>query len=147
MRKNEREKATTAKGGGRGGRRAGAGRKKGRKNAPSPPQQKVGYAVMAELARTFTVPALNVLADLMYHAKSEAVRMHAANLLLERAWGKAPQALQITSQPEAERKRYTVEEARQELIRRGYGAVLGLKPSPVLEAQAIEPRNEGDDGS
>ena len=73
--------------------------------------QKVGSAVMAELARTFTVPALNVLADLMYHAESESVRMHAANLLLERACGKAPQALQIRTQPEAERKRYTVEES------------------------------------
>jgi len=34
---------------------------------------------MAELARTFTVPALNKLAHLMYHAKSEAIQMHAAN--------------------------------------------------------------------
>ena len=61
-------------------------------------------ALMAELARTFTVPALNKLAHLMYHAKSEAIQMHAANLLLDRAWGKAPQALQIRTQPEAERR-------------------------------------------
>jgi hypothetical protein len=74
---------------------------------------------MAELARTFTVPALNVLADLMYHAESESVRMHAANLLLERAWGKAPQALQIRTQPEAERKRYTAHD--QALRERGEG--------------------------
>jgi len=146
--KNQKwEKAMTTNGRGRGGRRAGAGRKKGRKNSPTPPMQKVSYALMAELARTFTVPALNKLAHLMYHAKSEAIQMHAANLLLDRAWGKAPQALQIRTQPEAERKRYTVEEVRQELIRRGYGAVLGLTPSPLLEAQSIEQRNGRDDGT
>jgi hypothetical protein len=45
------------------------------------------------LARQQTIPAINKLTRLMNHAESESVQMGCAVALLERGWGKAPQAI------------------------------------------------------
>src|SRR5215207_11206302 len=45
------------------------------------------------LARTYTVEALETLADLMRNGASDNVRMAAANALLNRGWGLPRQAI------------------------------------------------------
>ena len=44
---------------------------------------------MGELARSYTVEAIETLVDLMRHGKDERVRGTAAQALLDRGWGKA----------------------------------------------------------
>ena len=44
---------------------------------------------VAELARSYTVEAVETLVDLMRHGKDERVRGTAAQALLNRGWGKA----------------------------------------------------------
>ncbi|XDZ71158.1 DUF5681 domain-containing protein [Alphaproteobacteria bacterium LSUCC0744] len=44
---------------------------------------------VAELARSYTVEAIETLVELMRHGKDERVRGTAAQALLDRGWGKA----------------------------------------------------------
>ena len=44
---------------------------------------------VGELARSYTLEAIETLADLMRHGKDERVRGTAAQALLDRGWGKA----------------------------------------------------------
>ena len=44
---------------------------------------------VAELARSYTVEAVETLVDLMRHGKDDRVRGTAAQALLDRGWGKA----------------------------------------------------------
>jgi len=44
---------------------------------------------VAELARSYTVEAVETLVDLMRHSKDDRVRGTASQALLDRAWGKA----------------------------------------------------------
>ena len=44
---------------------------------------------VAELARSYTVEAIDTLVELMRHGKDERVRGTAAQALLDRGWGKA----------------------------------------------------------
>ena len=44
---------------------------------------------VAELARSYTLEAIDTLVDLMRHGKDERVRGTAAQALLDRGWGKA----------------------------------------------------------
>ena len=44
---------------------------------------------VSELARSYTLEAIETLADLMRHGKDERVRGTAAQALLDRGWGKA----------------------------------------------------------
>jgi hypothetical protein len=53
-------------------------------------------SVMHE-ARRYTLEAIGVLAQLMQSAKSESVRLNAAEAILSRGWGRAVQAFQIDS--------------------------------------------------
>ena len=53
------------------------------------------------LARAHTEPAINTLAGIMNQKKAPpAARAAAANSLLDRGWGKPPQALQIKGDPD-----------------------------------------------
>lgn len=70
---------------GRGGKREGAGRPAGAKT-------KVG-AQLREAAQAFTDDALNTLAQIMRESESDAARVSAANSILDRGYGKPPQAL------------------------------------------------------
>lgn len=73
---------------GHGGARAGAGRKRGGKNAAT----KQAKATLAELARAHTDTAIQTIVDLMISGESEAVRLGAANALLDRGYGRPMQA-------------------------------------------------------
>ena len=52
---------------------------------------------VAELARSYTVEAIETLVDLMRHGKDERVRGTAAQALLDRGWGKAKVAVTSNS--------------------------------------------------
>lgn len=68
-----------------GGARPGAGRKAG----------KVSQAKreLSDMAKSHAEMALQTLADIAENGESEAARVSAANGILDRAYGKAPQAM------------------------------------------------------
>lgn len=70
---------------GPGGKRKGAGRKRGVRNKVT---QEIGA-----LCRTFNEESVAVLYELMWSAKNEGVRRAAADSLLDRGNGKPTQAL------------------------------------------------------
>jgi phage gp46-like protein len=69
----------------RGGKREGAGRKKGIPNKST--------AEIKELAQQYAPAALAELARLMKDGESEAARVSAIKEILDRAYGKSPQAI------------------------------------------------------
>lgn len=73
---------------GTGGKRPGAGRPKGRPN-------KIAADVRA-LAQEYGADAIDKLAKLMNEAESEQAQIAAAKELLDRGYGRAPQALELT---------------------------------------------------
>lgn len=73
-----------------GGKREGAGRPRGGNN-----QNKLD---LAELARTHTQSALDVLIAIMKNpAEVAAARVSSANSILDRGYGKAPQLLDLSN--------------------------------------------------
>jgi hypothetical protein len=79
------------------------------------------------------------LAYLMGNSKSEAIQYAASIALLDRAWGKPRQTIELhDSQPPVHY--YTSREIHDELVRRGLASVLGLSMPKVIEATVIEPR-------
>ena len=70
----------------RGGKRPGSGRKPGSHNKAT--------AEVQELARSYAPAALKEAARLAKEAVSEAARISAINTILDRAYGKPPQALE-----------------------------------------------------
>jgi hypothetical protein len=68
-----------------GGKRDGAGRKQG---AVSQAKRD-----LAEMAKDHAEVALNVLVSIAQSGESEGARVSAANAILDRAYGKPPQAL------------------------------------------------------
>lgn len=79
--------ATVAKSSGRGskpGERRG-GRVKGVPNKAT--------AEIKAIAQPYSAKAVSTLAHIMENGKSERARVSAANSILDRAWGKAPQAV------------------------------------------------------
>lgn len=72
-----------------GGKRAGAGRPKGRRDKATADQ----LASLEELARTHTETALNALVTIATTGESEAARVAAANALLDRGYGRPKQAM------------------------------------------------------
>ena len=83
----------------RGGKREGAGRKKGSKDTRprsspviiAPAQEK---RELREAARQFTDDALKTLAAICNEGQSEAARVSAASALLDRGFGKPTQQLE-----------------------------------------------------
>jgi len=92
----------------RGGKRAGAGRKKGSKGR-SPRSSPVIIAKaqekreLREAARQFTHDALETLAAICKEGQSEAARVSAACALLDRGYGKPTQQVETGSPGEFSR--------------------------------------------
>ena len=92
----------------RGGKREGAGRKKGSKDRKprsspviiAPAQEK---RELREAARQFTDDALKTLAAICNEGQSEAARVSAASALLDRGYGKPTQQLETGSPGEFSR--------------------------------------------
>ena len=92
----------------RGGKREGAGRKKGSKDTRprsspviiAPAQEK---RELREAARQFTEDALKTLAAICNDGQSEAARVSAACALLDRGYGKPTQQLETGSPGEFSR--------------------------------------------
>lgn len=76
----------------RGGKRVGAGRPKGAKDKLT----REAGATISEMAREYTSDALMALVAIAQSGESEAARVSAANALLDRGYGKAPQAIEHT---------------------------------------------------
>jgi hypothetical protein len=98
-----------------------------------------GYGHVADLAKSYSVEAVDKLAALMRASKSEAIQYAASIALLDRAWGRPQQTIQLhDSEPPVHY--YSSREIHDELVRRGLASVLGLSMPKVIEATAIEPR-------
>lgn len=76
----------------RGGKRPGAGRPKGAVDRATIEQK----ATLEELARAHTETAINVLVQVAQASESDAARVSAAGLILDRGYGKARQAVEHT---------------------------------------------------
>lgn len=76
----------------RGGKRPGAGRPKGAVDRATAEQK----ATLEELARSHTETALNVLVQVAQASESDAARVSAASVILDRGYGKARQGLEHT---------------------------------------------------
>ncbi len=70
----------------------GAGRPKGAKDKLT----REAGATISEMAREYTSDALMALVAIAQRGESEAARISAANALLDRGYGKAPQAVEHT---------------------------------------------------
>src|ERR1044071_9587451 len=75
----------------RGGKRPGAGRPKGTIDKAS--------RELREIAQAYSGEAIEILANLMRAAESEATRLSAANALLDRAHGRPTQMIDGVSSP------------------------------------------------
>lgn len=76
----------------RGGKREGAGRPKGAKDRSTREQG----ATLGELARSHTDTAMKALVAIVTSGQSEAAVIAAANAILDRGYGKAPQSLEVS---------------------------------------------------
>jgi hypothetical protein len=131
----------------RGEKRTG-GRPKGAKDKK--PRQRVatqapGFGIVAELARTHSLPAIRKLAYLMEHAKQETLQFAAAVALLDRAWGRPPQAVQVSAQHTAQVTYHSSEEIRQVILQRGLAPLLGIpvgNGSDVVDADVVPIEDE-----
>jgi len=79
-----------------GGRREGAGRPAGSRNRATLDQK----ATLSELAREYTDVALSTLAEIASNGESESARVAAATALLDRAYGRPRQAVEMELQTE-----------------------------------------------
>jgi hypothetical protein len=103
----------------RGGKREGAGRKKGCKDTRprsspviiAPAQEK---RELREAAREFTDDALKTLAEICKDGQSESARVAAANCLLDRSYGKPMQ--QVENGSPGEFSRMTDEELARSIL-------------------------------
>lgn len=77
----------------RGGKRPGAGRKKGSRNKATDEQ----LGSLTKMAQSHAPLALRTLVSIAQGGESEAARVSAANAILDRGYGKPPQALDHTS--------------------------------------------------
>jgi hypothetical protein len=116
-----------------GGKRHGSGRPPGSRNKfPTQPRPIApGYGEVAMYAREVTKEAIDFLISVMRdEGVHSALRVHAASGLLDRGYGKPPQATQLQSYQQHNVVARSNEEIRAELLRRGLGPVLGIEEQP-----------------
>jgi hypothetical protein len=78
-----------------GGAREGAGRPPGRANVATQALK----ATLSELAREHTQEALGVVLQVMRGGDTDAIRLAAANVILDRGYGRPQAALEVTAAP------------------------------------------------
>lgn len=66
--------------------------------SPNPGGRKREVAEVRELARSHTKAAIETLAAIMENGDKDAARVAAAEALLNRGWGRAEQAVQVSGQ-------------------------------------------------
>lgn len=76
----------------RGGKRPGAGRPAGSQNKDTAASR----AALADLVAGHVETAIAMLAEIAQNGESEAVRVSAATAILDRAYGRPGQAVEIT---------------------------------------------------
>lgn len=77
----------------RGGKREGAGRPAGTRSAATKDQ----IASLSEMAKMHAPEALKALVQIATKGESEAARVSAANSILDRAFGKPQQSLELSN--------------------------------------------------
>lgn len=81
--------------------------------SPNPGGKGIQYTEMQVLARSFTKEAIETAVQIMRTSDAGPVRLAAANMILDRAWGRPAQAVQLSQEPpqqRAELQHYTTEE-------------------------------------
>lgn len=78
---------------GRGGARKGAGRPAGSKNKITEEKRQT----IAEMASEYTEDALNALVNIVRSGESENARVAASNAILDRAYGKPAQSMDVSN--------------------------------------------------
>jgi hypothetical protein len=134
----------------RGGSRPNSGRKKGSKN------KRPRDFLLSQLAQRFTVEALGTLVWLARTARSGRTRVLAANLILDRGWGKVRQG----TAPDNSRGRFsgytrddvvypTTDDLCEQYMRRGFRPSMFREIADDLEKwqQSRETANWGDRSS
>lgn len=76
-----------------GGAREGAGRPPGRANTAT----QVMKATLSEMAREHTEAALETVLTVMREGATDAIRLAAANIILDRGYGRATAAVEVTA--------------------------------------------------
>jgi hypothetical protein len=119
----------------RGGRRPNSGRRAGSKNRS---RMLASGVHLSELARQYTEDAVGALVEIVRSGVSDAARISAANALLDRAYGKPPVQVDVTSRGRVDVIYRSEAEFRQALIDRGLPPRLlppTLAPDEVAEAE------------
>jgi hypothetical protein len=94
--------------------------------------------MVSELAREHTEAAMNTIAWLMAHSKSDQVRLQAASALLDRGFGRPSAHVDIAARSQVEMVYRTEAEFRAALIADGIPESV-LPPLRVLEVSADKP--------
>ena len=81
-----------------GGAREGAGRPPGRANVAT----RALKATLSEMAREHTQEALETVLQVMREGDTDAIRLAAANIVLDRGYGRPQAALEVTAAGPAE---------------------------------------------
>jgi exonuclease VII small subunit len=120
---------TKSTGKGRGGKRKGAGRKPTFEPLspgllPPPLMHTVTRLEFSQAALNYSLEALQTLVALMRHSESDVAKATAADKILDRGLGKAPQTIDARVEHHTEIVYQTAEQIKQELIARGVPRLL-----------------------
>ena len=113
-----------------GGARRHAGR------PPNSARNASDRKALALVASEYTMEALNTMVTLMRKSKTDAVKLMAADRILDRAVGRAPMQIDVTALRHDEIVYQSAAEIRAELLRRGVPPILiDLTPNADSESQ------------
>jgi len=110
-------------------------------------EKRQAVALVAELARQHTPQAIQTLANIMTDEKASKVsRVAAANALLDRAWGRAPQVMTLESDPDVLNESHAMFDAARRIA---FTLALGVKAreettqlrATAAEAELLEQTN------